>query len=448
MKKFTSSHRSPAQPLAPVMVTLFGLTALIACQNNPSSVPGELLNEQLTIQAPPISANLLRNPGFETNDAWSLYPGATLEAGQGKSGRALKAGGSWSGARQDLQVKAGTTHTVSGWIKSLAGQSCTIAFKGGGGQEWNEQPGSSASTWTRVEKTVTTPSSLTWAQVLIGGSGCLFDDIGLTASGGTPSPTITPPPTPNGNWKLIWQDEFNGSNLDGNRWTVREAPSEINGELPYFRKQNVYLENGNLVIKTNRESFGGREYTSGHVDTRGKFSFGPTASQKTGSWRVEVKALFPSGRGVKPDIWTLHPNCMAYTNCGGYWPPEFDLAEMLGQETKKVYQSFHYGKYYQARWPDNTSDTKFQIVTDTATNSHVYAVEWDARSATDIEVRLLTDGVVTNTISSAKLGYVPYDEAMQLIIATTVGGGWAGPPDFGTVFPQYTKIDYVKYYTR
>jgi beta-glucanase (GH16 family) len=445
MKKFSSSHKSLTRPL---FVTLFGLTALIACQNNQNTIPEGLLDDPLTVQAPVNSPNLLRNSGFESNDAWSLYPGATLEAGQGRSGRALKAGGSWSGARQDLQVKTGTAHTVSGWIKSLAGQSCTIAFKGGGGQEWNEQPGSSASTWTRVEKTVTTPSSLTWAQVLIGGSGCLFDDIGLTASGGTPSPTITPPPTPNGNWKLIWQDEFNGSNLDGNRWTVREAPSEINGELPYFRKQNVYLENGNLVIKTNRESFGGREYTSGHVDTRGKFSFGPTASQKTGSWRVEVKALFPSGRGVKPDIWTLHPNCMAYTNCGGYWPPEFDLAEMLGQETKKVYQSFHYGKYYQARWPDNTSDTKFQIVTDTATNSHVYAVEWDARSATDIEVRLLTDGVVTNTISSAKLGYVPYDEAMQLIIATTVGGGWAGPPDFGTVFPQYTKIDYVKYYTR
>jgi beta-glucanase (GH16 family) len=378
---------------------------------------------QITLEVP--QASLLRNAGFETNDAWSLYPGASLETGQGRFGRALKAGGTWSGARQDVQAKANTTYTVSGWIKSLNAQTCTIAFKGGGSQNWNEQPGSSANVWTRVEKTVTTPASVTWAQVLPSGSGCLFDDVNLR----TGTVTNTTP------WKLVWQDEFNGSSLDTSKWSVIDGPSTINGELPYFRAQNATVSGGNLIIKTDNEKFGGRDFTSAHIDTRNKFNF------KYG--RIDVLALLPTGQGIKPDFWTLHPDCTAYTPCTNHWPPELDILEMLGSDPTKIYQSFHYSTSYHSLYPAKTSNTKEVTVTDSSKNWHTYSVEWEPG-----EVRTYTDGIQTNRLNDRELGYVAYDENMYLILATTVGGDWAKAPNSSTVFPQYTKIDSVKYYTR
>jgi hypothetical protein len=166
---------------------------MLACQNNQTTVLTEESNiQESNMQAAQNSPdNLLRNGEFESADAWNLYPGASLEAGQGKTGRALKAGGAWSGARQAVQVKPNTAHTIYGLVRSLNGQNCTIAFKGGGSKDWNETPGSSANTWTLVAKVVTTPATVTWAQVLVSGSGCLFDDIILVPR--ITNPRIEPP---------------------------------------------------------------------------------------------------------------------------------------------------------------------------------------------------------------------------------------------------------------
>jgi hypothetical protein len=161
---------------------------MLACQNNQPAIPTQesTIQESTTQESNLETAqndpsNLLRNGEFETAEAWTLYPGASLEAGQGKTGRALKAGGAWSGAKQDVQVKPNTKHTIYGLVRSLNGQNCTIAFKGGGSADWNEMPGSSANTWTLVFKVVTTPATVKWAQVQPSGSGCLFDDINLVA---------------------------------------------------------------------------------------------------------------------------------------------------------------------------------------------------------------------------------------------------------------------------
>ena len=75
----------------------------------------------------------------------------------------------------------------------------------------------------------------------------------------TPVPTITPPPTatPEGyveGWELVWQDEFDGLEIDLDKWA-----HEVNGrgggnqELHYYTDfpENSYIENGNLVIEDN-----------------------------------------------------------------------------------------------------------------------------------------------------------------------------------------------------
>jgi hypothetical protein len=226
---------------------------MLACQNNQTTVPiiptEESNTQESNLQATQNDANnLLRNGEFESADAWNLYPGASLEAGQGKTGRALKAGGAWSGARQDVQVKPNTAHTIYGLVRSLNGQNCTIAFKGGGSKDWNETPGSSANTWTLVAKVVTTPATVQWAQVLASGSGCLFDDIILV--GRVTNPRIEPdyitltgymPPYPNGT--TAYSMSIQG--FSAFQKNVRDAANQVEPRCLTFA--NKLVENLNRI---------------------------------------------------------------------------------------------------------------------------------------------------------------------------------------------------------
>ena len=54
-------------------------------------------------------------------------------------------------------------------------------------------------------------------------------------------------------WSLVWNDEFNGSEIDPNKWTFDIGNGEGgwgNNELQYYtdRSDNVKVEDGNLVI--------------------------------------------------------------------------------------------------------------------------------------------------------------------------------------------------------
>lgn len=64
---------------------------------------------------------------------------------------------------------------------------------------------------------------------------------------------------------VVWEEHFNGTTLDEAKWTYDIGDGcDIgicgwgNAELQYYRKQNVRVENGNLVIEARRESVEGK----------------------------------------------------------------------------------------------------------------------------------------------------------------------------------------------
>ncbi|OJT18261.1 glycosyl hydrolase, partial [Archangium sp. Cb G35] len=65
---------------------------------------------------------------------------------------------------------------------------------------------------------------------------------------------------PGAGWNLVWQDEFNGTAVNGNNWTVLTSnwdPVTNNcnfgtGELEFPRAQNVTVGGGKLVITAER----------------------------------------------------------------------------------------------------------------------------------------------------------------------------------------------------
>jgi beta-glucanase (GH16 family) len=260
----------------------------------------------------------------------------------------------------------------------------------------------------------------------------------------TPAGTTTTDPTPPpSGWRLVWQDEFDGNAVDGNKWGF-----EVNGggggnnELQYYtaRSQNAYVANGVLTIQALAERYcstdGCRDYTSARLRTLGK-----------GDWlygRMEVRAKLPRGQGLWPAIWML-PTDSAY----GGWAAsgEIDIMEAVNATAaggNTVYGTLHYG----GSWPNNTNKGGNTVpASSIVDNFHAYAVEWEAT-----QIRFYVDGVLYHTASdwwsSGGAFPAPFNKRFHMLLNVAVGGNWPGSPNGSTSFPQKMEVDYVRVYQK
>jgi len=258
-----------------------------------------------------------------------------------------------------------------------------------------------------------------------------------SSTGTSAPPTQTPPLV---NWELIWSDEFDapdGSSADTGKWRVADTPGSANGELEYYtsRLENVYIENptgsnGVLVIQALKEKYETREYTSGSLNTRGRFD------QLYG--RFEARIKIPFGQGIWPAFWMLGST--------GGWPlgGEIDIMENIGKEPNIIHGTMHGPGYSGA----NGIGGPFALPEGQrfADDFHLFAVEWEPNV-----IRWFVDDQLFKTSTPKDLpeGAVwVYDHPFYLILNVAVGGGWPGYPDDTTVFPQTMKVDYVRVYVR
>lgn len=245
-------------------------------------------------------------------------------------------------------------------------------------------------------------------------------------------------------WSLIWADEFNGTSLDAANWSpdIGTGCPDLcgwgNNELQYYRSQNVAVTGGNLVLTARAESFGGANYTSGKVTTRGKRSFL--------YGRIEMRAKLPTGGGMWPAFWMM-PQSDVY----GGWAAsgELDIMESANGTTS-VGGALHYGGTY----PANTStSTSYSLGgANFADAFHVYAVEWEPDT-----IRWYVDGVLFMTRTSAQWyssaapgnARAPFDQPFYILLNAAVGGWYTGCTSSSCVtasFPQQYLIDYVRVY--
>jgi beta-glucanase (GH16 family) len=239
-------------------------------------------------------------------------------------------------------------------------------------------------------------------------------------------PTDSIPQLPG--WKLVWNDEFDGTSIDLNKWEY-----EVNGngggnnELQYYTANplNSYIENGSLVIRAVKENYLGKQYSSARMRTLHK-----------GDWKyghVEVRATLPYGQGLWPAIWMLP------TDPATGWPSsgEIDIMECLGQDPWTIYGTIHFAQSGQHQQMGGNyklrSDSSF------AAGFHVYAIEWDSTS-----IQWFIDGT---RYFSANKG-APFDGRFHLLLNVAVGGNWPGSPNEFTTFPQMMVVDYVRVYQR
>jgi beta-glucanase (GH16 family) len=218
-----------------------------------------------------------------------------------------------------------------------------------------------------------------------------------------------------GKWKLIWQDEFDSNKINKANWTALHRKDNYNNELQFYTQENAAVNNGALTLVGKKELKEGKNYTSGLIDTRGKFSF------KYG--RIDIKAKTPKGKGIFPAIWLLPDR-------SGKPYPEVDIMEMIGQEPFNIYGVVHYEE--SGKFTKNYNMAKIENYNE----YHVYTLEWSESNL---------KWYVDNTLFHSSSIGVP-QENMYILINLAIGGNWPGNPDIKTEFPSYFNIDYVRVY--
>lgn len=262
-------------------------------------------------------------------------------------------------------------------------------------------------------------------------------------------------------WKLVWQDEFNGTKLDTTKWGYQVGDGSAygiagwgNSELQYYTDDgnNVSFEDGKLVItaKKNHDSskYQGASYTSGRIWTKGSIDAseqGTPALFTKKYGRFEAKISMPEGTGYWPAFWMM-PTYDKY----GSWAlsGEIDIMEARGRLVNQVGGTLHYG----GTWPNNkymggdyTSES-FRI-----TEEHVYALEWLPGV-----MRWYVDDILFyetsdwySKIDGNPVNYTypaPFDQEFYLMLNLAVGGNYDGGQLDTTLDNRQMKIDYVRVY--
>ncbi len=199
------------------------------------------------------------------------------------------------------------------------------------------------------------------------------------------------------------------------KWNLFNKSWPYGNQLQYYSPDNVYLKNGELVIETDKDRVGGKEYVSGRVDTRNKFSFTYGV--------VEFRAKFPSGQGIYPALWLKPVNHPVY--------PEIDVLEFNGRTPFTAHMAFHAAE----NGVDTNVGKSVDMPFDLTKGYHTYAIVWTKQSIT-----WFIDGIRVYYTDK----YVP-NQPMYLTINTAVGG-LVGAPSSETVFPAFLKVQYVRVY--
>ena len=240
---------------------------------------------------------------------------------------------------------------------------------------------------------------------------------------------------------LVFEDEFDkDGSLNTELWNYdlgdgsdQGIPGWGNNELQFYtdRTENVSVENGYLLITARQEDFNGASYTSGRLQTKGKFQ------QKYG--RFEARMRLPYGQGMWPAFWLLGDD-----SDGSIWPQigEIDAMEYRGQNPSVVLGTVH-GPGYSAgesitksyTLPNDRFDTGF----------HIFGVEWGPNY-----INFYVDDVLYNQITPEDVTgeWVFNDRPFYMLINLAVGGSFVGNPNTETEFPQTMLVDYVRVYQK
>ena len=255
-----------------------------------------------------------------------------------------------------------------------------------------------------------------------------------------------------GEWTLVWSDEFDGTELNMDNWAFQLGTGSQYGlrgwgnyELQYYtnRTENVRVENGNLVIEVRRENFGGMRYTSGRITTRGlhDFTYG----------RIEARISLPGGSGTWPAFWTMGH---------GSWPQagEIDIMEHVGRRPDEIMHAVHTRNRNGMGIPAGNWHHTVRGL-NVVNEFNVYAIEWEKNYFQGRDaIHFYINDVRSTTIFEESLDRNPdswpFFTPNYLILNVAFGGTLGGTSYVDdSIFddpnnPVVMKVDWVRVWQR
>lgn len=259
-----------------------------------------------------------------------------------------------------------------------------------------------------------------------------------------------------GKYKYVWGDEFNGNQLDMNKWQFRDtsrAASDV-----YFTKDNLTVSDGIAKITAKRY------YDPSNATY--KWSNAPTLETKnTMNYQygyLEMRACVPYMKGMWPSFWLLSGKTDLYdgsvfaNQCG--YNVEVDVFEIFGS-VDTVVPNLHKwyvdgsGMHTQARFRAKYIYENTEFLNQ---EYHIYGFEW-----TPNEMSMYVDGEKYNTFDfknniDSKGDMSGFNNHMYLIIGNTIispnnsGNDAMGLPrideDEPSDLPASYCIDWIRLY--
>ncbi|MFI5530923.1 family 16 glycosylhydrolase [Kitasatospora sp. NPDC051853] len=264
-----------------------------------------------------------------------------------------------------------------------------------------------------------------------GGTGEVWNTPGARITETTAGASSAAAPAPAGDWRLVLQDEFDGTVLNTRRWATcydwndDGCTNKANHELEWYLPSQATVGGGALTLTAQRRPTTGADgqvypWTSGMVTTgRDSWDAQPRQVFTRGYFAAAVR--IPPEGGMFPAFW-LMPAATRTT------PPELDVVEFIGSTDKAQFTVHWAGPNGQ-----DLHDAAFFGPADFPAGYHVFALAWERDALT-----WYVDGVARHRETRPER--IP-DQPMELLLNLAVGYP-AAPPD--GVDTARMQVDWVR----
>jgi beta-glucanase (GH16 family) len=238
-----------------------------------------------------------------------------------------------------------------------------------------------------------------------------------------------------------------GDTVDTDLFSFEEGFSIRNGDQEFYtgRSENLFTEDGELVLRALREDYMGASYTSASVSTGGSFSFT--------YGKIEARIWAPDGTGTSAAFWLLPESpgeaelyCETPDDCfDATWPVWGDMVVMTtrSEAPNSIIQTANFGLYDEdlgavvRQEGGGTHDLGESV----ASGYRTYALHWYPG-----KLEWFIDGELTASADTTRAyqpsGIDPYSRPFHLRLSLAVGGLTEDPDPLA--YPQDMRIESLR----